>query len=299
MVRELPEGIKNPLVRPPRGRYNRGMEKLVRAPIVAGAFYPGAPEALRRTMASLFKGGVPASTGLLAAPLGLIAPHAGYPYSGEVAAAGYARAAACGRPEIAVLLGANHTGLGGPACLSSHAAWATPLGRSPVARDVVGRIAALGIPICDAAFAREHSLEVQLPFVQSIWGGDLPIVPVCVMSHAEAHVDAIADGIGERRALLVASSDFTHYEPDRVARELDRSALDAILAVDSGAFARQCREQELSICGAGAIQTLLDLCRRLHLTRAELVRYATSGDITGERSAVVGYAAVTFTSEAL
>ena len=301
MVREPPGGIKNLLVRCIRGRYNRSMEKTVRTPIAAGTFYPGDPGALRTTVASFFEGDVRRSDRTLDSPIGLIAPHAGYPYSGVVAAAGYGHVAALGRPEVVVLLGANHTGLGAPFSLSSHTIWETPLGRSPVDVDLVALLATSGIPIEDDALLREHSIEVQLPFIQSIWGFDLPIVPLCVMSmplfSIEEPVAAIAKGIGDKSVLVVASSDFTHYEPDATARELDRLALEPIRAVDAERFEHVYRERRLSICGAGAILTLLGLCQRLGLTNGTLVEYATSGDVTGDRGAVVGYASVLFTTE--
>ncbi len=301
MVREQPGGIKNPLVRDIRGRYNRSMEKTIRAPIAAGTFYPGNPGVLRATVESFFEGDVPWPDRALDSPIGLIAPHAGYPYSGAVAAAGYGQVAALGRPEVVVLLGANHTGLGAPFSLSGHTIWETPLGRSPVDTRLVAQLTDSGIPKADAASDREHSIEVQLPFVQSIWGCDLPIVPLCVMSvprpSIEENVAAIAEGIGDKSVLIVASSDFTHYEPDATARELDRLALEQIQAVDVEGFERVYRARRLSICGAGAILTLLGLCRRLGLTNGNLVKYGTSGDVTGDRGAVVGYASVLFTTE--
>jgi len=287
------------LVHPTGGRYNRSMKK-TRAPIVAGAFYPGDPDVLRAAVESFFEGDVPRPVRKLDSSIGLIAPHAGYPYSGAVAAAGYGRVAALGRPETVVLLGANHTGLGAPFSLSGHTDWETPLGRSPVDASVVARLADSGIPISDAAFGREHSVEVQLPLIQSIWGCDIPIVPLCVLSAPvppiRESVEAIARAIEGRSVLVVASSDFTHYEPDATTRELDRLALEPIRALDAEGFERVYRERRLSICGAGAILTLLGICRRLGLTEGELVRYATSGDVTGDRGAVVGYASVLFTT---
>ena len=289
------------MVCPTRGRYNRPMDETVRAPIVAGAFYPGDPAVLRATVDSFFDENVPRLDRKLGSSVGLLAPHAGYPYSGAVAAAGYERVAALGRPEAVVLLGANHTGIGMPLSLSGCATWETPLGRSPVDAATVARLAESGIPLSDAAFAREHSVEVQLPFVQSIWGIDLPIVPLCVasmsLSAAEETAETIVAAVDGRSVLVVASSDFTHYEPDAAARGLDRSALEPIRALDGEEFDRVYRERRLSICGAGAILTLLGICRRLGLTKGELVRYATSGDVTGDRSAVVGYASVLFTGE--
>jgi len=302
MVREPPGGVKIRLVPRLRDRYNRSMNGSVRAPIVAGAFYPADSDVLRASIESFFDSVIPSPGSDLAGPAGLIVPHAGYPYSGAVAAAGYGAVAASGRPEVVVLLGANHSGLGAPLSLSSHTAWETPLGRLPVHGDIVDRLVDAGIPMADAAFSREHSIEVQLPFIQAVWDTHLPIVPICVLStlreSLRGHVATIAAAIDGMAALIVASSDFTHYEPDKVARELDRLALEPILGTDVDAFDRIYRERGLSICGAGAIETLLDLCRRYGIRQGALLRYATSGDTTGDRSAVVGYAAVLFTTEA-
>ena len=277
------------------------MENTVRAPIVDGAFYPGRADALRATLDAFFAKNAVRPAGPLPSAIGLIAPHAGYAYSGAVAAAGYEEVAARGCPDAAVLLGANHTGLGGPLSLSGHTAWETPLGRVPTDRGLIERLADAGIPVSNAAFAREHSVEVQLPFLQALWGNDVPIVALCVMSAAtppsEDHVEAIARAVADRRVLIVASSDFTHYESDATARELDGLALAPIAAIDAEGFGRVYRERRLSICGAGAVLVLLGLCRRLGLARGRLVRYATSGDTTGDRSAVVGYASVLFTAE--
>ncbi len=299
MVREAPRGVKILLVSRFRDRYNRRMEETVRPPIVAGVFYPGDPAVLRATIESFFPSGENWRGDTLVAPVGLIAPHAGYPYSGAVAASGYTEVAARGRPEAVVLLGANHTGSGLPIAVTPHTVWETPLGRSPIERELVAQLVERGIPRADAPFTREHSIEVQIPFLQAIWGNDLPIVPICVLSgsklSAGAAIDVIAGAIGDRSVLIVASSDFTHYESDATARDLDRQALEPILTLDAKAFERLCRERGLSICGTGAIRVLLGLCHRLGLTQGSLIDYATSGDVTGNREAVVGYASVLFT----
>ena len=274
------------------------METSVRAPIVAGAFYPANDGVLRATIESFFSEGIPRSAHPMRSSIGLIVPHAGYPYSGAVAAAGFGRAASLGRPDAVVLLGANHSGLGAPLSLSGHSAWESPLGRSPVDERIVVRLID---PVSDAAFAREHSIEVQLPLIQAIWDADLPIVPLCVLSVQRdalcEHAASIAEAIEGSAVLIVASSDFTHYEPDSTARELDRIALGPIQEADIEGFERVYREHDLSICGAGAILTLLGLCHRLDIVRGELLKYATSGDTTGDRTAVVGYASVLFNSE--
>ncbi len=273
------------------------MDEAIRQPIVAGAFYPGTRDDLSAALSVLLGAELDRPTSRLPGPFGLIAPHAGYLYSGSTAAAGYRAVAAVGRPDIAVLLGANHTGFGDALSLDDHAAWRTPLGELPVARDVVEALRDSGLSVDRTAFVREHSIEVQLPFLQFLWGNAVPIVPICVQPAphdrlAEAG-SRIADALADHQSpLIVASSDFTHYESDETARALDRRALDPILALDGSRFLSLCIEERLSICGAGAISALIAASRKLGLTDAKLIDYSTSGDTTGDRAAVVGYAAV-------
>jgi AmmeMemoRadiSam system protein B len=275
------------------------METRVREPVVAGTFYPGRCDALAAIVEDLLGEDVDRRCAPLSAACGLIVPHAGYPYSGATAAAGYGAVAAQGRPDIVVLLGANHTGSGGAISLDDHDAWRTPLGDVPVARDVVARLSGEGLAINTAAFAREHSIEVQLPFLQILWGSTVPIVPICVQladRQTLAEVgEVIADALGkDRHGLIIASSDFTHYEPDETARRIDHLAVEPILALDAPRFFSLCVDNRLSICGVGAISVLIAVATRLSLTDTSLVDYATSGDTTGDRSAVVGYAAISF-----
>jgi len=275
------------------------MQGQIRPPIVAGAFYPGEPGELSRYVDSLLGEGFVPADRPLPGPAGLIVPHAGYPYSGAVAAAGFRAIAERGIPRTIILLGANHTGFGRTISLGDHAGWETPLGIVRTDTELLERLAANGLPIDNAAFIREHSLEVELPFIARLWGDSVTFVPICVISSGdwEAYARAgnlIADATGEEATLIVASSDFTHYEPDRLARSLDRSAIERILALDGKGFVEEWMRRRLSICGAGAIATLIAACDRLGLTSARLIDYKTSGDVTGDRSAVVGYAAISF-----
>ncbi len=275
--------------------YNGDMPA-IRRPVVAGAFYPGDQEALSALLASLFSG-KPIVAGPLSRSCGLIAPHAGYVYSGKVAADGYREVGKKGRPETVVIIGTNHTGLGSPISIARTGVWRTPLGDVPVATKLADRLVKSGFPVAEEAFLREHSVEVQLPFIQYLFGPDVPFVPICVMlpplGDLIAAGEAIADIAQDRPILIVASSDFTHYEPDGIARRLDMEAIDLILRLDVAGFYNLVLEKRLSICGAGAITVLLAAAERLGWGRADLVSYATSGDITGDRNAVVGYAAIT------
>ncbi|MCX6093991.1 MAG: AmmeMemoRadiSam system protein B [Candidatus Bipolaricaulota bacterium] len=271
------------------------MQGHVRMPVVAGTFYPGDPDVLRSTVSRLLGEGpaVQAAHG----SMGLVVPHAGYLYSGRVSGATFRRASGCGRPEVVILLGASHTGLGPTFSLSDAAAWRTPLGDVQLDREAIGALAAAGMRIYEPAFHREHSVEVQLPFLQVLWDDPVPIVPICVqpgpLEELAAAGATLLEATRGRVTWVVASSDFTHYEADSVARERDRVALDPILAVDAARFYRVCAENGFSICGVGAITTLLALASRKGWRESALVAYETSGDSTGDRAAVVGYAGVT------
>jgi len=278
------------------------MEAQIRHPIVAGSFYPEDPEELSRYLDSLIGEGFVPSSLPLPHPAGLIVPHAGYPYSGAVAAAGFKEIAKRGTPRTVILLGANHTGFGATVSLGDHAGWETPLGIVRTNGELIERLAEKGLVIDNSAFIREHSLEVELPFIARIWGDEVGLVPICVMSMGDWKVyeeagQLIAEALGDELGLIVASSDFTHYEPDELARSLDRSAIEMILALDGRGFIEEWMRRRLSICGAGAIATLIAACNSLGLTSARLLDYRTSGDTTGDRSAVVGYAAISFTKE--
>jgi AmmeMemoRadiSam system protein B len=270
------------------------MASPVRDPVVAGSFYPGTETALRRTLDSLFDHPVDPNPAPLPGPVGLVMPHAGYVYSGRTAAQAIEWVAARGTPEWVVLLGTNHTGWGSPVSVDTSDAWRTPLGLMPVA-DAARQV--VGAPVDDdpRAFLREHSLEVALPLVQYAYG-TVPFVPVCIGTRdvgvLERTADRLCAVIGTAPVAIVASSDFTHYEPHDAASAKDREAIGRILALDARGFLQMVSKQRLSICGAGAIATLMLIGTALGWSPGHVLAYSTSGEVTGERDAVVGYAAL-------
>jgi len=270
----------------------------IREPVVAGAFYPGSPAALSAELKRLFGSSVDVSEREITSPVGLIAPHAGYAYSGPTAAAGYRQLATLGQPKWAIVLGANHTGLGRPVSLARVGIWRTPLGDAPIATELADRLVATGLEVADEAFLREHSIEVQLPFLQFLFGAEIPLVPICVMlpplSELIAFGEAISQVISDEPGVVVVSSDFTHYQPEEVARRIDHEAIERILALNVEGFYRSLVEERLSICGGGAITILMTIARKLGWNDTQLLSYATSGDVTGDRRSVVGYAAISF-----
>ncbi|MEM3086738.1 MAG: MEMO1 family protein [Halobacteria archaeon] len=276
---------------------------MVRRPAVAGSFYPADRAGLRNALARCFEGVVREPRSGLR---GAVVPHAGYAYSGAVAARAYARLPPA---ETFVVVGPNHRGRGSGVAVST-VPWETPLG---VAEPDLEFIEALPREIIDAdevAHRREHSLEVQLPFLQILFGSASggerrQVRPFRFVAVAMALQDAetAREVAGEiraareatgRRIVVIASSDFTHYEPEATARARDTPVLDAVARGDAALFYRRMEESGASLCGFGAIGVLLNFLpggegRR----KIELLEYATSGDVTGDRSDVVAYAAVT------
>lgn len=267
----------------------------------AGTFYPGEPVRLTREIERCL-GGSRAELGPagppLVRPVGLIVPHAGYRYSGPVASVGYRALWRLGRPETAVILGTNHTGLGSPISLAEPGEWETPLGPAPVHRQLTAKIAeATGAEITDAPFLEEHSVEVQLPFLRYLYG-DLPFVAAVVQplsaEEAEEAGAALAQVLEGKSVVLLCSTDFTHYEPHEVAKEKDLLALRHVLDLDLPGFLRAVRAQRISICGVGALALFMATAKHLNLKAAELLLYRTSGEIAGMMDQVVGYAAALF-----
>lgn len=224
--------------------------------------------------------------------LGVVAPHAGYVYSGAIAGAVYARVVV---PPRVVVLGPNHTGLGRPAALwPAGGGWRTPLGTVPVCGPLTEALAACPLVELDrAAHLREHSLEVQVPFLETARPGveiaALCLGPLDVDECAEVG-RTVAAAARAHGALIVASSDMSHYIPAAKARVKDQLAIDRILALDPEGLHRTVRREGITMCGVIPATVMLFAARELGATRAELVRYASSGDVTGDTRQVVGYA---------
>jgi len=278
-----------------------------RSPVVAGAFYEADPDALRRQIERCFlrapgPGRLPqVDPGGPRALLGLVAPHAGYVYSGYAAAHAYLRLAADGPVDLAVLLAPNHHGMGADDAVWTEGSWETPLGRVTVAADVARAILDAAPDAREDALAHlhDHAIEVQLPFLQYLYGEALSIVPIAMKRYElEASValgEATAAAAAGRSAVVIASSDFSHYETAERARRQDESALEAIEALDPGELFRRVLGLGITTCGCGPVAAMLAAARRLGATAGQTLAYTTSGDITGDLSQVVGYAAVAVT----
>ena len=278
-----------------------------RAPAVAGMFYPDNTMELRALIDHSFRnqrfgpGRAPPSTDKRKI-YGIVSPHAGYAYSGAVAANGFYEVSSIDFQDV-IMVGPNHYGIGSWVAAMKDGTWETPLGEvqvnSQLAERIAGRSPALDFD--DYAHSRDHCLEVQLPFLQYI-KQDFKIVPVVLISQrsdiAFGLGNAISETIMEKDTLdstmLLASSDFTHYEPNREAYRKDGELIKTILALDINKFYAVLERLNVSACGYGAIATMMVAARNLGATRGELLKYATSGDVTGEISAVVGYSSIVF-----
>ncbi len=263
----------------------------VRRAAVAGAFYPGDEAALRASVRDCLAGAVAPRRPDAPPPKALIVPHAGYVYSGVVAASAYARLIP-GRRAIrrVVLLGPAHRVPVRGLVLTSVRAFATPLGEVEIDREAAA--VALALPQVSAGNAvheREHALEVQLPFLQTVLD-DFRIVPLAVGDAPDDDVAEVIEALwGGADTLIVVSSDLSHYHGYADARAIDRSSADAILALTPSLGHAQA-------CGATPVNALL-LCARRHGLVPELVDLRNSGDTAGDRSRVVGYAAFAFEAQ--
>ena len=268
----------------------------MRRPSVAGQFYAGDEQSLRKQVETCFLG--PLGPGKIPKVnpirqnrvLGGVSPHAGYVYSGMVAAHLYARIAEDGFPQTFVILGPNHTGRGSGMAISTED-FETPFGTVKVDKDLAKALRKDIIDVDDEAHRFEHSIEVQLPFLQ-YFRTSFKFVPICMgfqdYDSAVSVGKTIRDAIKGRDVVVIASTDMSHYVAKDVARKKDGMALDAIKAMDSKGLFRTVEDQDISMCGYGPVIAMMTACAG---GRATLLKYATSGDVTPMRE-VVGYSAV-------
>lgn len=230
----------------------------------------------------------------------LISPHAGYMYSGPVAAHGFYHLAADGKPDVVAILGPNHTGNGSALAVMREGVWRTPFGDveiDTVTADLILKESRI-VDVDDSAHAFEHSVEVQLPFLQYLYGSAFKFVPICfLMQDLQSSLDvglAVAKAISDKNCLVIASTDMTHYEPQKSAEKKDRAAIDAILKLDEEKLYSTVEALNISMCGYGPTIAAMTTAKALRAKKAQLLCYKTSGDITGDFSAVVGYASISF-----
>jgi MEMO1 family protein len=267
----------------------------IRHAAVAGRFYPRDPDDLRTEARGYLDQAEVVDQARLRA-LGCMVPHAGYVYSGDVAGAVFGRVEI---PECCIVLCPNHTGVGRALAIMSEGAWETPLGAVAIDTELAGALKQ-AFPLLQedsAAHRAEHAAEVELPFLQ-LRQPSLRFVPIALGTAQFEALEKLGHALAEvistqkERVLIVASSDMNHYESDVVTRAKDHRAIERILLLDARGLYDVVRQQQISMCGFGPAVAMLTAARQLGAKSAELVKYGTSGDVSGDRNMVVGYAGV-------
>ena len=282
---------------------------MTRRAVVAGTFYPRAREGLKEQIQDCFMHplgpqNIP-SLGSKRTIKGAIVPHAGYMYSGHVAAHCYAAIAENGFPKTFIILGPNHTGQGSGVALATQGSWETPLGKIPIDEETAPQLVKGIIDTDEKAHQFEHSIEVQLPFLQ--YFKDFKFIPISMALQDVQTAQEIGQLLGKitTDTIVIASTDFSHVGPhymqmpppgkrvDKWAAEQDHSAIEKILALDEQGFMKTVTEKNISMCGYGCVTALLIAVKKWGATKAHLLKYATSYDITPGESCV-GYGALIF-----
>jgi len=264
---------------------------MIREPVVAGQFYPASASQLKSAIKEMVD-----EKATREAVIGALLPHAGYPYSGPVAAATISRVEF---KDTFIIIGPSHTGMGKPFSIITEGTWKTPLGEVEIDSGLGKQILSLSSHLEEDHIAHqfEHSIEVQVPFLQ-YFQPDTKIVPI-ILTHGDANIcreigKAIAKAIKNLNGevIIIASGDMTHYESQESAQRKDHLAIEAILELDEDELLRRGEELNISMCAGAPAATLISAAKELGATRAELVKYQTSGDTTGDYTSVVGYAGI-------
>ncbi|MBV9179407.1 MAG: MEMO1 family protein [Nitrososphaeraceae archaeon] len=275
-----------------------------RTSVVAGIFYPSEPLELKQLIEQSFRdlnfgpGRMPPS-GSKRRIYGIVSPHAGYVYSGAVAANGYYEISSIDFDNV-VMIGPNHYGIGAGVAIMHNGLWETPLGQIEINPSLASEISRYSgiVDFDDFAHSRDHCLEVQIPFLQYIKRNEFKIIPiVLILQDRETAINigkSIAQTTANSKTLLIASSDFTHYESNSEAYRKDGELIKAILSLDIQKFYSVLERFDVSACGYGAIASTMEAVKDLGATKGELLKYATSGNVTGDMNAVVGYSSIIF-----
>jgi AmmeMemoRadiSam system protein B len=271
----------------------------IRKPAVSGMFYAGTARELEEQIEWCYKhelgpGAIPLvnSKGLREI-VAIVVPHAGYYYSGPVAAHAYKELADDGIFDTAVILGPNHTGYGYPVSLWAGASWNTPLGDVEINKKLAQRLLGRVIKADETAHIHEHSIEVQLPWLQYLYK-KVKIVPITMMAQDIETAQTVGKAIAQAgdNLIIIASSDLTHYEPYSVAMEKDSSVIEAIVALDEEDLYERCDSLNCTMCGYGPVASAIVAAKEMKAQKASLLKYATSGDTSGDFSRVVGYSSI-------
>lgn len=279
----------------------------VRRPVVAGSFYSSDSIRLKEEIKKCFLNNLgpgeepeinPKGEGKI---LGLVSPHAGYIYSGPAAADGFYHLAQDQVPELVVIIGPNHSSYVSPVATSTQDAWETPLGSVSINREVAHKIMDYSNGLIEdnpLSHQSEHSLEVQLPFLQYTYRNGFQFIPICMVDQTlEASIKvgkSVAKALSEikNKSVIIASTDFTHYESHQSASSKDKQAIEAILRLDPELLLLKVQEFSVSMCGVGPVMAMLVASKEMGAKKGELLTYYTSGDVTGDKAHVVGYGSI-------
>src|SRR5262245_6202151 len=265
---------------------------MIRKSEVSGRFYPANPDELRNVLDGFFEPIQPRSK-----LIGVVVPHSGYIYSGHVAGAVYSRIE---RPLRNIVLCPNHTGRGTPLSIMKSGSWQTPLGQMHIDEELCTELmkADPRLEADTAAHEFEHAIEVQLPFMQQMARSPVRFVPITLGTSYLERLQALGHSIAKvvqavaPDALIIASSDMNHYESDAITRVKDHKAIDQILALNPEGLYDVVRRENISMCGYGPTVSMLTAAKALGASKTELVKYATSGDVSLDFDHVVGYAGI-------
>ena len=275
----------------------------IRTPAVSGTFYPENEKKLKNLIHDCFTHPIgPGKTFPIESNekiYGVICPHAGFVYSGPVACHSFYSLSASSS-KLAIIVGPNHYGIGQNTASMIDVSWETPLGLMEVDSDSVLELREhLDILEIDSfSHSKEHSIEVQIPILQEVFSGEMKILPISLINQEQKTATLVGSAIAkiaqEKDALLIGSSDFTHYEENEFAHRQDIALIDPILKLDIDEFYKILHERKVTACGFGAIASIMTACKELGATKGKLLKYATSGDVSGDKSSVVGYASIIF-----
>ena len=275
----------------------------IRTPAVSGTFYPENEKKLKNLIHDCFMHpigpGKTSPTDSGEKIYGVICPHAGFVYSGPVACHSFYSLSASSS-KLAIIVGPNHYGIGQNTASMIDVSWKTPLGLVEVDSDSVLELREhLDILEIDSfSHSKEHSIEVQIPMLQEVFSDEMKILPISLINQEQKTATLVGSAIAkiaeEKDALLIGSSDFTHYEENGFAHRQDLALIDPILKLDVDEFYKILYERKVTACGFGAIASIMTACKELGATQGKLLKYATSGDVSGDKSSVVGYASIIF-----
>ena len=280
-----------------------GDKIMIREPAVAGRFYPGTQSKLKEMIEKCFldeKIGPGELPNIEKPPvrqgniLTIISPHAGYVYSGSVAAHGYLEQFKDGKPDFFVIIGPNHTNMGPAISVYPEGEWVTPFGNAIIPEKIVEKIVKQPHFRADtAAHMMEHSIEVQIPFLQYLYGGDVPIVPICLKDQSPEMCERIGTVLPKVLSghdyCLIASTDLSHYESASNALEKDQLVIQRLKRMDSDGLLETVMDKHISMCGPGPVSIAIKISKKSGIKNVEILKYANSGDVSGDKGAVVAY----------